>query len=353
MKIVVESVTNDNYWVIGNINDTMGEWSRVKKCCYCISLTTGIKVIGTLLFTLTLGLFLVYLAKINDVRDFILDDMYKIAPCSLPPLDTLVDTAFEYSILANILLMFSLRRWTRWLLIPWLIVYLLDILLLTALTGLLCLSPPPLLSSSHVNYSLLRLFGLVPAVFAVFLLYCWIIVRSQFIKLGQSSTDPGDCCCPLRLKTGVQIIGGILALLSGAFLVLFFAMLDDIVSRHYFKLFQSEISRATLTLMAGCIVLSILVNILLILGGTGSRWRRSVALPWLLFYGSGIIICLYTHLYFTSQCWIHDKIIGACCLGLASFFLILWTPVWMVAAQVTEKHKTMVSAPSDVAFQRL
>ena len=55
MKIVVESVTNDNYWVIGNINDTMGEWSRVKKCCYCISLTTGIKVIGTLLFTLTLG----------------------------------------------------------------------------------------------------------------------------------------------------------------------------------------------------------------------------------------------------------------------------------------------------------
>ena len=28
------------------------------------------------------------------------------------------------------------------------------------------------------------------------------------------------------------------------------------------------------------------------------------------------------------------QIVGACCLGLASFFLILWTPVWMVAAQV-------------------
>ena len=33
----------------------MGEWSRVKKCCYCISLTAGTRVIGTLLFTLTLG----------------------------------------------------------------------------------------------------------------------------------------------------------------------------------------------------------------------------------------------------------------------------------------------------------
>ena len=114
-----------------------------------------------------------YLIKLEDLRDYILEGLYSIPPCTIPPIDTLTDTAFEYSILANILLvswegedyyltisyhykMFSLRRWTRWLLIPWLIVYLLDILLLTALTGLLCLSPPPLLSSSHVNYSLLR-----------------------------------------------------------------------------------------------------------------------------------------------------------------------------------------------------
>ena len=49
-------------------------------------------------------MFLAYLVKINDVRDFILDDMYGVAPCTWPPLDTLVDTAFEFSILANILL---------------------------------------------------------------------------------------------------------------------------------------------------------------------------------------------------------------------------------------------------------
>ena len=77
--------------------------------------------------------------------------------------------------------------------------------------------------------------------------------------------------------------GGVLAILSGALLVLFFAKLDEIVSRRYFQVYQvnlsfyvsvilisislqQEISRTTLTLMAGCIVLSILVNILLILG---------------------------------------------------------------------------------------
>lgn len=45
-----------------------------------------------------------YLARIQDVRDFLLDDLYGIAPCSLPPLDTLVDTCFQYSILVNMLL---------------------------------------------------------------------------------------------------------------------------------------------------------------------------------------------------------------------------------------------------------
>ena len=45
-----------------------------------------------------------YLVRIQDVRDFLLDDLYGIAPCSLPPLDTLVDTCFQYSILVNMLL---------------------------------------------------------------------------------------------------------------------------------------------------------------------------------------------------------------------------------------------------------
>ena len=50
------------------------------------------------------GLFILYLIKIEDFRDFILSDLYGIIPCTIPPIDTLIDVAFEYSIIANILL---------------------------------------------------------------------------------------------------------------------------------------------------------------------------------------------------------------------------------------------------------
>jgi len=338
----------------------MGEWSQVKKCCCCIHLTVAIPTIGTTLLLLTSASFIAYLIKINDVWDFVLDDMYQIAPCKIPLIDTLIDTSFEYSIFANLLLLFALKKWTRWLLMPWLCVYFVQILLLIVISVLMFTFPLPLVPESHANYQLVRLFGLVPAFLAIVLFYCWIVVRSQFIKLGKLETDPIDSCCPLRIKTGVQILGSVLAILSGALLVLFFARLDELVRRQYFQLYQEELSKTTLTLMAGCIVLSIFVNILLILGGTGSKWRRSLVIPWLLFYGSGIIICLYTHLFFTSKCWaqhttfwLQDKIIGMLCLGLCFIFLIFWTLVWIVGAQVTEKKKTMISVPSDVAFQRL
>ena len=45
-----------------------------------------------------------YLIKIEDIRDYILDDLYGIIPCTIPPIDTVIDMAFEYSIIANILL---------------------------------------------------------------------------------------------------------------------------------------------------------------------------------------------------------------------------------------------------------
>ena len=49
------------------------------------------------------GLFIAYLMKIEDVRDFILDDMYGISPCTIAPLETLIDSCFEFSILVNLL----------------------------------------------------------------------------------------------------------------------------------------------------------------------------------------------------------------------------------------------------------
>ena len=50
------------------------------------------------------GLYIFYLIKIEDFRDFILEDLYGISPCTVPPIDTITDVAFEYSIIANILL---------------------------------------------------------------------------------------------------------------------------------------------------------------------------------------------------------------------------------------------------------
>jgi hypothetical protein len=125
--------------------------------------------------------------------------------------------------------------------------------------------------------------------------------------------------------------------------------------------------------MAGLIVFAILVNILLILGGSGGRWRRGLLLPWLLFYGFAIVGCFVTHIYFTSLCWREEKvdklifcffniqflapehfqIIGLVCLGFGFVFLVLWNLVWIVSAEMTEKTKTIISRPSPLGFQRL
>merc|ERR1719402_1995404 len=149
-----------------------------------------------------------------------------------------------------------------------------------------------------------------------------------------------------RLKTGVQIVGGVLAILSGVLLVLFFAKLDEVIAWKYKLIFNNDMSRASLTAMAGLIVIAIMVNILVILGGSGGRWRRALLLPWLLFYGAGIVCCLTLHLYFTSLCWREEKFIAMLCLGLAFVFLILWSIIWLVAAEVADRPKTLISRPN-------
>ena len=60
-----------------------------------------LKIITKIAFA---GGFVGYLIKLEDLRDYILEGLYSIPPCTIPPIDTLTDTAFEYSILANILL---------------------------------------------------------------------------------------------------------------------------------------------------------------------------------------------------------------------------------------------------------
>ena len=78
--------------------------------------------------------------------------------------------------------------------------------------------------------------------------------------------------------------------------------------------------------MAATIAVSVLVNLLLVTNtallpcstvlpsavkayaGTGRRWRRALSLPWLLFYGAGIVACLWCHALYTSLCWREEKV---------------------------------------------
>ena len=65
---------------------------------------TLIPVIGGLIRIFVVGLFVLYLVKLEDVRAVVLEQLYGVPPCTIPPIDTLTDSCFEYSIIANVLL---------------------------------------------------------------------------------------------------------------------------------------------------------------------------------------------------------------------------------------------------------
>ena len=44
------------------------------------------------------------------------------------------------------------------------------------------------------------------------------------------------------------------------------------------------------TIIATCIIVAIVTNLLVIVGGSGKRWRRAFLLPWLIFYGLGVLV---------------------------------------------------------------
>ena len=91
------------------------------------------------------------------------------------------------------------------------------------------------------------------------------IFRSQFLKMGEDDGEEKEPCCPLRLRTGgklsritrsldlsstfysplfffiwpgAQLIGTVLAIISGVLLVVFFAKLDELISGKYQRTFE-------------------------------------------------------------------------------------------------------------------
>ena len=89
-------------------------------------------------------------------------EIFNISPCSQPWVDIIIDSLFEYSLLVNLLLIGTCVGCTRWVLVPWLILYSINICLLCVVAVYLFINPVPVFQTTHAHYELLRLFGLVP-----------------------------------------------------------------------------------------------------------------------------------------------------------------------------------------------
>lgn len=389
----------------------------MNKCCYCLSLTRGARLIGLFCLLITLGLFVSYLVFLEEVRRNVFENLYEFPPwCRRGEnnfyLDMLIDSLFEYSILANFLLVMMCAGGTcctRWLLMPWLIMYFINICCFISISVILGIFPVPLLAEHAPEFPALRAIALVPFVIAIFLGYCWLVILSLFNKMssenaekmkhggsgslggpllgGTSSGDShlfGDIpredantgCCSMQLKTGVQIICGFYAIISSLILVSYYATLEKSIIDKYVLYFGSKTQYAqyqqqytnnpnnvpsydkpdtTLIEQAipASIIIGIATNIFAVVGCCVTRWRRVLLLtPWLIFYGVGILVGIVSHQWFTTDCWVEEKVYGIISLALGFVTMIIWTLVWIVSAEAYEKPKVLIGR-NPLGFQRL
>merc|ERR1712051_332298 len=91
------------------------------------------------------------------------------------------------------------------------------------------------------------------------------------------------------------------------------------------------------------IMAAIAVNLLVFFGSTGERWRRVFLMPWLIYHGIGILIAIGAHQWLTTLCWVEEKLYGLIALGIGFFTTILWTTVWIVAAEAADKPQGMLN----------
>jgi len=391
----------------------------MKKCCYCLSLTWGARLIGLVCLVITLGLFVSYLVFLEEVRRNVFENLYEFPPwCRRGEnnfyLDMLIDSLFEYSILSNICLFLMCSAGTcctRWLLMPWLVMYFLNSCIFLALSCILFVIPMPKIANNKEELAALRTIGLVPLVIAFFLGYCWLVILALFNKMSSENAenlkhggsgslggpllggasngdshlfgdsqqyareDPNSGCCSMQLKTGVQIICGLYAIISSLILVSYYATLEKSIIDKYILYFGSKsqyaqyqqqyerqptnpnYDRPDTTLIEKaiptCIIIGIVTNIFAVVGCCVTRWRRVVLLtPWLVFYGVGILVAIVCHQWFTTDCWVEEKVYGIVSLGLGFVTMIVWTLVWIVSAEAYEKPKLLIGR-NPLGFQRL
>jgi len=324
--------------------------------CACLSLHKSARVIGTVLFIMTVGLFVAYLIFIENLRRIVLEEMFEIAPCSQPWIDIVTDSLFEYSLLVNLLLIGTCVGCTRWILVPWLVLYAINIVLLVVVSIYMFINPIPVFTTESAHYELLRLFGLVPLAAALLLSYFWIVVRNLFgsISTLEKKNEEQNGCCNLNYKLGVQIMAGLLTIFSAVFLVLHHLKVKEMIDAKFERMFKQEPRPEwNLTHVVSTIIMAaIAVNLLVFFGSTGERWRRVFLMPWLIYYGIGILIAFGSHQWLTTLCWVEEKLYGLIALGIGFFSTILWTCVWIVAAEAADKPQVMLNR-NPLGFQRL
>ena len=109
------------------------------------------------------------IVKITTFYSIFFQEMFEIAPCSQPWIDIVTDSLFEYSLLVNLLLIGTCVGCTRWVLVPWLVLYAINIVLLVVVSIYMFINPIPVFTTESAHYELLRLFGLVPLAAALLL----------------------------------------------------------------------------------------------------------------------------------------------------------------------------------------
>ena len=77
------------------------------------------------------------------------------------------------------------------------------------------------------------------------------------------------------------------------------------------------------------------------MGGSGAPWRRALLVPWLLFHGIVIIAAIALHQWFTTLCWVEEKIYGLVSLVMGAGLLVLWTYVWLIASEASKDYAAL------------
>lgn len=289
-------------------------------------------VIGLATLASSVGMYAAYLTFSREIREYVFLD----PKCLSGWINAAVDNLFELSVLGSLFLVFA--SVSRWLLIPWLIVYAVDILVMVALTIASLLVPlnnpqfPDWFDSRQLS---LPIFGFLTMLSAM-----WAIVAMEYGKWKrtiptEAPLGAGPVDMSRRVRLTVNISCGLLALLSSVILVVIHSSLYLTIANFIAdKVWDVPNDMLKLGITAFCLT-TIVVNLLAIIGASGAKWRRGFMVPWLILYGFMVIILVGMYEWFTSDCYFEHKGYGMVALGFGTGILAIWTCVWLNASDAS------------------